>query len=146
MGEEATAKRWKEKALQEIAMIKPRFVQRCGWQLETVIEEDRVILYVRLQHRHHPARVRVLRLTYGPSFPDERPREAFVDPENPDQEGIEFWIDDGERAFKQNHNPPVICLEGTWGFHHRLHKDRDPSQANINRLLLEIQTCFDRTS
>jgi hypothetical protein len=136
---------WKEKALQEIASVKQHFIHKHGWQLKTVDGDDHITLYVRLTHRNHPERIRMLRLVYGPGFPTERPREGFIDPENPDQEGIEFWIDDGERAFKRGHNPPVICLEGTWGFHQVLHRERDPLRANLNKLLLEIQSCFDQT-
>jgi hypothetical protein len=136
---------WQRTALAEIASVKPRFIEKHGWQLRVVEDTDRVTLYVRLRHKHHRERVRMLRLVYGPGFPGERPREGFVNPEDPDQEGLEFWIDDGEGAFKLKHNPPVICLEGTWGFHHELHRDRDPRRSSLNKLLLETQQCLDKT-
>lgn len=137
--------RWKERAIDEIASVKLQFIKRHEWQLQTIVDKSQVVLYVRLRHKSHPERIRIFRLVYGPGFPQERPREGFVDPENWDREGTEFWIDDGEQAFKRTHNPPVICLEGTWGFHQVLHRERDPLRANLNKLLLEVQACFNRT-
>lgn len=136
---------WCEQARLEIASVKPHFIRRHKWQLTTREEQDKIILFVRLQHKYHTDRIRVLKLTYGPGFPRERPRESFVDPNDYDSEGLEYWIDDNNRAFKSNHNPPVICLEGTWGFHQVLHKERDPFRASLNKLLLEVQQCFNNT-
>lgn len=136
---------WQRQALAEIASIKQRFIEKHGWQLKVAEDAECITLYVRLHHRRHPERIRMLRLDYGPGFPGERPREGFVNPDDLEQEGIEYWIDDGNGAFKPQHNPPVICLEGTWGFHHVLHRDRDPRRASLNKLLLEIQQCFDKT-
>ncbi|MCI0590814.1 MAG: hypothetical protein L0Y67_04300 [Gammaproteobacteria bacterium] len=136
---------WHAKALAEIASIKQHFIEKYGWQIKVVENTDLITLYMRLQHIRHPERVHMLRLAYGPGFPEERPREGFVNPNDLEQEGLEYWIDDSEGAFKLKHNPAVICLEGTWGFHHVLHRDRDPRHASLNKLLLEIQQCFDRT-
>jgi hypothetical protein len=136
---------WGEQALAEIASVKPRFIQKHEWQLTTREEQDKVILLVRMRHKRHPERIHVLKLLYGPGFPRERPRESFVDPNNYENEGLQFWIDDGNNAFKRNHNPAVICLEGTWGFHHVLHKERNPLVASLNKFLLEAQQCFDNT-
>ena len=136
---------WREQALAEIASVKPQFTRRHEWQLETRLEQDKIILFVRMRHNRHTDRIRVLKLTYGPGFPRERPRESFVDPSAYNNEGLEHWIDDNNHAFKPNHNPPVICLEGTWGFHQVLHKERDPFRASLNKLLLEVQQCFNNT-
>lgn len=136
---------WREQALAEITSLKPRFVERHEWQLTTRQQQDSVVLFVRMRHKHHVERVHVLKLTYGPGFPRKRPRESFVDPDNYDCEGLKFWINDHDHAFKRNHNPPAICLEGTWGFHSVLHKDRDPLRSSLNKLLLEVQQCFDNT-
>lgn len=136
---------WRALALAEIASVKEHFIRRNEWQLTTIEEPDRIMLFVRLRHKAHPERIRVLKLVYGTGFPRVRPREGFVDPNNFQNEGLEFWIDDNEQAFKRNHNPAAICLEGTWGFHHVLHQDRDPMRASLNKLLLEIQQCFDKT-
>jgi hypothetical protein len=135
---------WQKAALAEIASLKPRFIENHGWQLKVVEGAGRVTLYVRLRHKNDPERVRMLRLAYGPGFPGERPREGFVNPNDLEQEGPEYWIHDGNGAFRLDHNPAVICLEGTWGFHHVLHRDRDPRHASLNKLLLEIQQCFDK--
>lgn len=136
---------WRKQALAEIASVKPRFIKKHEWQLTTDQEPDKVVLFIRMRHKNHPERVHVLKLTYGAGFPNERPRESFVDPNNYDNEGLEFWIDDGNHAFKRTHNPPSICLEGTYGFHHVLHKDRNPLVASLNKFLLEAQQCFDKT-
>lgn len=136
---------WKRLALAEVASVKEHFCEKYEWELRTVETNTTVTLFVRLRHKKHPDRIRVLKLTYGPGFPQQRPRESFVNPDNFEQEGVEFWIDDGNRAFKVTHNPPVICLEGTWGFHHKLHRERDPLKANLNKLLVEIQKCYDKT-
>lgn len=137
---------WRQTALAEIASIKPRFIEKHGWQITVVADESRVTLFVRLRHVRDPKRVRMLRLVYGPGFPAERPREGFVNPDDLEQEGLEFWINDGEGALKLQRTVPVICLEGTWGFHHVLHRDRDPRRASLNKLLLEIQECYDKTA
>jgi hypothetical protein len=34
-------------------------------------------------------------------------------------------------------------LEGTWGFHSHHHRDRDGRQAQLNKLLMEIQKCLN---
>lgn len=143
--DESSLEPWRESALNEIASVKPRFIERNEWDLTIRQEQNTVTLLVKMRHKRHKDRVRVLKLTYGPGFPRERPRESFVDPSNYDNEGLEFWIDDRDHAFKRNHNPPAICLEGTWGFHSVLHKDRDPLRASLNKLLLEVQQCFDNT-
>lgn len=136
---------WREEALKEIKSIKPYWIRKYRWNPQVVVLEDKVVLYLRFTHSHLSNRQKILRLEYGPNFPAERPREGFVNPHKWDEEGLEYWINDGGRAFKRDHNPPVICLEGTWGFHQVLHRERDPLQANLNKLLLEIQQCFDIT-
>lgn len=147
MGEQdSDSKHWRDLALAEISSVKDYFKRKHNWQLTVVEESEQIKLYVRFQHKRHCDRVRVLRLVYGPGFPRERPREDFVDPNNFAKVGQEFWIDDGDRAFKLTNEPPAICLEGTWGFHQVLHRERDPLRANLNKLLLEIQQCFDETA
>ncbi len=138
---------WKKQAQAEIASVKEHFINLHGWVITSEEALERITLFVRLRHTNHPERIRVLKLEYGPEFPQVRPREGFVDPNDYQKDGLEFWIDDSQQkqAFKREHNPPVICLEGTWGFHSVLHKERDPMRASLNKLLLEIQQCFDLT-
>lgn len=136
---------WKSAAKTEIGSIKGHFAQKHGWKISIREEPDYIYLFVEFRHARKPDNRKVFRLAYSPSFPTERPRENFVNPENFDQEGPQFWIDDGQSAFKSQHNPPVICLEGTWGFHHNLHRDRPPERAVLTKLLLEIQACYDKT-
>jgi len=135
---------WREQALKEIESIKQHFITKYGWGVSRVDESARTLLYVRFINKTQTQPIeKVLRLAYEEGFPNQRPREGFVNPTDLSQEGLEFWMDDGQQAFKSTHNPPVICLEGTWGFHHILHKERDPHKANINKLLLEVQKCFE---
>lgn len=132
---------WRTNALAEIRGIKPHWGQRYGWA-PVVRERDGCIeLFVRFNSRKL-GRTFTLRLRYQNDFETAGRREAFVDPENLDVEGLEFWPPE-KGAFKRNHNPPAICLEGTYGFHSHLHKDRDGRQANLNRLLIEIQQCLN---
>lgn len=137
---------WRELAWNEINSIKPYLIKKYAWEITVKEEENQIFLYVRMRHAQNCENVKVLRLEYGSKFPNERPRENFVNPSNLDEAGIQYWIKDNEQAFKTRRNPPVICLPGTWGFHHDLHKERDPLQANLNRLLRDVQICFNKTS
>jgi len=135
---------WKQAAWSEIQSIKPYYIQRHGWEIKTEEDDDSIRLHVKMAHQEKGP-VKVFLLTYTSGFPEIRPREDFVNPDNYSQSGIEYWIEDNQQAFKTTHNEgPIICLQGTWGFHHVLHKDRDPLQAKINLLLKEVQLCFNR--
>lgn len=137
---------WRELAWTEIRSIKSYLIEKYAWEITFNEDENRIFLYVRMQHQKDAKNVKVLRLEYGPNFPNERPRENFANPSNFDEIGTQYWIRDNEQAFKAGRNPPVICLPGTWGFHHDLHKERDPLQANLNQLLRDVQICFNRTT
>lgn len=137
---------WQQLAWNEIKSIKPYLIKKYAWEISVSEEGDQIFLYVRMNHVQHCKNVKVLRLGYGPNFPGERPREDFVNPSNFGEAGIQYWINDNEQAFKTSRNPPVICLPGTWGFHHDLHKERDPLQVNLNRLLRDVQICFNKIS
>jgi hypothetical protein len=136
---------WRERTLAEITSVKPHFVRKHQWELTTSELAEAIILYVRFRHTKQADRVKVLRLVYGAKFPLERPQEGFVNPEDYKQEGLEFWINDNQGAFKTKNVPPAICLVGTYGFHHVLHKDRSPLQVNLTTLLAEIQAQYDKT-
>lgn len=138
--------KWQDLARGEINSIKQHFVQKYGWEIQAKDADDCIHLFVRMQHSRDSGNIKVLRLTYGPKFPNERPREEFVNPDNYEESGLEYWIEDNTHAFKTNRNPPAICLQGTWGFHHSLHRDRDPLQANINQLLRDVQLCLNKTN
>ena len=137
---------WRELVRKEIKSIKPYLIQKHSWEISLKEQENQNFLYVRMCHRQHPENVKILRLGYGPNFPNERPHEDFVNPDNFDEAGIQYWINDGQQAFKTDRVPPVICLQGTWGFHHDLHKEKDPLQANLNRLLRDVQICLNKTN
>ena len=137
---------WRELVRKEIKSIKPYLIEKYAWGITFKEEENHIFLYVRMRHGQHHEKVKVLRLVYGPKFPKERPREDFVNPDNFDEDGIQYWINDQQQAFKTDRVPPVICLQGTWGFHHDLHKEKDPLQANLNRLLRDVQICFNKSN
>ena len=137
---------WKVAARAEIESIKDHFAKKHGWRIFVREEPECILLFVEFRHAFKPENRKVLCLSYGPHYPSERPRESFVNPDNFNEEGSQFWIDDGQKAFKSRQNPPVICLEGTWGFHHKLHRDRPPEKAILTKLLLEIQTCFNKAT
>src|SRR5687768_9871064 len=123
---------WRQRARSEIRGVKEFWSRRYGWSPEirnagpeTI---DRPIdLYVRFSRKD---RVFVLRLRYQEDFETAGRREAFVDPEDWRLTGPQFWPHD-VAAVKATHNPPSICLEGTWGFHSVLHKERDGRVANL---------------
>ena len=145
----AAADGWRERAVAEIDSIKPRWAKRYGWQPRTVISEPdengdvpHVDLLVSFTGTRTGEKRFLLRLRYGPEYETEGRREAFVNPENAEEESIQFWPQSVD-AIKATHSPPVVCLEGTWGFHRVLHKERDARVAKINKLLQEIQRCLD---
>lgn len=136
---------WKAEALEEIECLKPRWVARFGWAPSVRNEEEHIDLFVRVMRRRCSEDVFLLRLRYEPDYKTAGRREAFVNPDNLEEEGLEFWPD-GVRGFKRHEGkqkPPMICLEGTWGFHSNLHRDRDGRTASLNRLLMEVQGCMD---
>lgn len=136
---------WKDSALAEISTIKSRWSERFGWAPAVRREADRIDLFVRFSRRRNADEQYVLRLRYPHDFRTAGRREAFVDPDDYDGEGLEFWPR-GVRSLKLhegNSKPPMICLEGTWGFHSHLHRDRDGRRAKLNQLLMELQACMD---
>lgn len=134
---------WREEARAEIRGIKAIWATKYGWAPEVKDQEndDHLDLYVRLTARKSE-RVFVLRLRYQSDFETAGRREAFLDPENIEREGSQFWPT-GVSGFNPTNNPPTICLEGTWGFHSHHHRDRDGRRANLNRLLMDIQKCLN---
>lgn len=141
--------RWREKALAEIQGIKAVWASRYGWDPETREREGDIDLYVRFARRgpgtppgEEVVERFVLRLRYQSDFDTAGRREAFVNPEDLDEEGPQFWPS-AISGINPGNNPPAICLEGTWGFHSVLHRERDGRRASLNRLLMEIQQCLN---
>ena len=131
---------WRNKALAEIQGIRPHWVQKHGWAPRVEQGDEHLGLHINFTQRS--GRKYLLRLRYEKDFETAGRREAFVNPDAPDREGLEFWPD-GD-AFKKSENPPKICLEGVYGFHSGLHRDRDGRAAKLNKLLMEIQKCLNR--
>ncbi len=141
---------WRAEALEEIRSIKPRWVEKYGWspQIDTDEEHaDYIDLYVRFRRREPgqaadaAPKTYVLRLRYLADFKTAGRREQFVDPEDWTKEGSAYWPT-GVTGYNPGSSPPTICLEGTYGFHSQLHRERDGRRANLNKLLLEIQKCL----
>ena len=82
---------WRELVHSEINSIKQYFIQKYGWVLQTKEGNDFVHLFVRMHHAGDVNKVKVLRLTYGSKFPNERPREDFVNPDDYQEAGLAFW-------------------------------------------------------
>lgn len=131
-----------EAARREIGRIKPAYVRSKGWTVATREREDAILLYVEMPHK---GRRHVLRLTCGPGMPAQRPREAFVNPDNWDEEGPQFWPSGG--PFRPSESGGVICIPGVWGFHEVLHRgdaNHPPEQQTILKTLLMTQGQLDR--
>jgi len=144
------AEGWRAEALEEIHSIKPRWAEKYGWSPEVDVADDHtdwIDLYVRFRRREGgqaadvSPKTYVLRLRYHADFKTAGRREQFVDPEDRSKEGAAYWPT-GVRGFNPGASPPTICLEGTYGFHSQLHRDRGGRRANLNKLLMEIQKCL----
>jgi hypothetical protein len=137
---------WRQKALQEVQSIKPFWATKYGWSPSTREEAEQIHLYVRFTRRGQPdqpgRREFLLRLTYAADYETAGRKEAFVNPDNLDEEGVAFWPE-GVRGVNPTQTPPNICLEGTWGFHSHHHRDRDGRIANLNCLLVELEQCLN---
>jgi hypothetical protein len=141
---------WREEALAEIGSIKRRWADKHGWAPEVDAgggDGNCIDLYVRFRRREPgeaadaPPRIYLLRLRYQEDFRTAGRREQFVDPGDRNREGTPYWPA-GANGFQPSRTPPAICLEGTYGFHSDLHRERDGRKANLNRLLVEIQKCL----
>lgn len=126
----------------QIAGIKRRFIEKYGWKLECDPGDGILRLYVTMAHSR-TRRKYTLRLIFTPKFPQEMPREAFVNPEDHKHEGQEFWPNDGGRAFRPDGK---ICIRGVYGCDNDLHKNEfNPYDRQLQETLLEIQNQIDTT-
>jgi len=148
---------WCENALAEIRSIRPHWAAKYEWSPEAKERNCWIDLYIHFTQRskkaggssektgdspEKPKRF-VLRLRYKSDFETAGRLEAFVNPDNLEEEGSQYWPS-GVTGFNSTNSPPTICLEGTWGFHSFHHKDRDGRRANLNKLLMEIQKCLNK--
>lgn len=138
---------WREDARSEIGGLKQHFVNKHGWQPQVSESDDpeRLDMVVTLTSRRLAGRRLALRLRYQPDWQKVGRREAFVNPENYEQEGLEYWpgTQPGVRAVNPQHNPPCICLRGLWGYHSVLHTDKPMGDTTLLNLLLELQKVLD---
>lgn len=142
---------WCARVRTEIRGISTFWVEKYGWNPHVAEEEAHIDLFVTFTRRisrpdrpsQQEVKTYVLRLRYQSDFETAGRRENFVNGENFDEEGILFWPA-GVAGINPTHNPPTICLEGTFGFHSIHHKDRDGRVASLNRLLIEIQQCMKK--
>lgn len=141
---------WREAALAEATSLKAYHVDKYGWKPEVVETAAEVIdLFVHLRGRRFPDQQYVLRLRYQPDWQAAGRREAFVDPENRDVAGREFWPPEGN-GLNPNYPwngvvTPVMCLRGVWGFHSVLHTDRpmEKEDPGLLHFLVELQKVMD---
>ena len=144
--EPALALTWRDKALAEIAGIKPHRVLRYGWQPRVVETDGYVDLFIRFTRRtpkpDDHGSVFLLRLRYMPDYETAGRQEAFCNPNESAEEGEKFWPK-GMRGVTSANGRPGLCLVGTWACHSVHHRDRDGRAASLNRLLWEIQRCLN---
>jgi hypothetical protein len=141
---------WREAALAEATSLKPYYVDKYGWNPEVVDAGAEVIdLFVHLRGRRFPGQDYLLRLRYQPDWQKAGRRESFVDPENRDVAGREFWPPEGN-GLNPNYPwngvvTPVMCLRGVWGFHSVLHTERpmEKEDPGLLHFLVELQKVMD---
>jgi hypothetical protein len=139
---------WRENARTEIEALKPYYVRKHRWRPEVVESEETVDLFVRLRGRRFPGEEYLLRLRYLPDWQTAGRREAFVDPNDPDDTDARLWPPAGNGLNPDyQHNGarvPVICLRGVWGFHSVLHPEQPMDEsATLQRFLVELQKVMD---
>ncbi len=141
---------WREAALAEATSLKPYYVGKYGWKPEVVDAGAEVIyLFVHLRGRRFPDQEYLLRLRYQPDWQKAGRREAFVDADDRDQAGPEFWPPQGAPLNPTYmHNgvlTPAICLRGVFGFHSVLHTERpmETEDAGLLHFLVELQKVMD---
>lgn len=133
---------WRDSAITEARSVKKLWAIRYEWDPIVIENDDWIDLFIQFRIKGNPERIHILRLRYEMDFETAGRREAFVNPENHEEAHLQYWPT-GVGVIKNTHNPPAICLWGTWGFHSVLHKDEDGRKANLNILLIEIQQCLN---
>lgn len=139
---------WREDARAEIEGLKPRYVSKYGWSPRVTEPEgeDLIDLIVTLRSKRLDGRLLALRLRYLPDWQVAGRREAFVAPQDPSRDGVEYWPparEPGVRGVLPEHNPPSICLRGVWGYHSVLHTDKPMGDTTLLAFLLELQKVLD---
>lgn len=123
-----------EEAKRQIDAIRDRTVDRFNWGIELREGDDTLTLFVRMPAQGGEEEY-LLRLIFTPSFPIEKPREAFLNPDDPAEEGREFWPEGG--AFKRKKQK--ICLQGVYGCDNDLHAgEYDPDAVTVEDTLIAI--------
>ena len=135
---------WRQDAQAEIEGLKPHFVSKYGWAPRIVESDSQDVLdlYVTFCSKRLDGRVLVLRLRYLPDWQVAGRREAFVSPQDPAVEGITHWPAN-VRGINPQHDPPVICLRGAWGYHSVLHAGQPMGDSTLLTLLLELQVVLN---
>lgn len=123
--------------MDDIAGMSSVWIDKYGWVPRVVESEDHIDVYLNFQQPDR--RTYLLRLRYESDFQEVGRREAFCNPENPDEVGVEHWPPEGG-AFKRSRE--AICIPGTFGYHRKLHADdnRHPLEATtLGELAHRIQ-------
>jgi hypothetical protein len=136
---------WREDARAESEGLKPYFVQKYGWAPRSAEPDgqDALDLYVTLTSKRLDGQVFMVRLRYLPDWQVAGRRETFVNPQTADEEGTAHWPPQGVPSINPQHDPPVICLRGVWGYHSVLHADRPMGDSTLLTFLLELQRVLD---
>lgn len=141
---------WRDEALDEIEALKSYWIGKHGWDPLVVEGDDAVDLFIHLRGSRLGGETYLLRLHYQSDWQTAGRREAFVDPRQPSQAGLEFWPPEGIRGVNPKHRPdpagpivPCICLRGVWGYHSLLHANENPEGTSLLTFLLELQEVID---
>ena len=139
---------WRDEALDEIAALNPRLVEKWCWRPSVAVADDHVDLFVWLRRRSE-GRDYVLRLQYLPDWASAGRREDFVDPADFARAGQDYWPRNVE-GVNWNYQPqpgrvvPAICLKGVFGYHSVLHRGELMQGATLSRFLRELQGVMSR--
>jgi len=108
------------------------------------INVDRWDVYVTLT-RAKDGKKHTVRLRCDNGYPIVAPSVTFVDPADFKVEGVQFWPDDGERAFKRQPVPPFLCIPGTREYyeHHR-EVQIVPKDVSLPKIVADLVTMMNR--
>jgi hypothetical protein len=138
---------WRAKALEEIANLKPYWVERYGWRPEHETSDEAIDLFVRMRSRRLGDREFLLRLRYLSDWQSAGRRETFVNPDDRGEDGTTFWPPHSAvRAINPQHQPPAICLKGVWGYHSVLHAGERMDGATLLDFLIALQRVFNEVN
>lgn len=129
--------------MDDIASLKASWVMKHRWAASAAQVTDATDLYIEFRRKREPDRRYVLRLRYQSGWKGAGRREEFVNPSDYSDCGPQYWPQNVD-GINPTHNPPAICLKGSWGYHSVLHTGESAEGTSLNRFLKELQQVMDR--